>query len=56
MAREIIDAIRQAELEGARKTASAENEAEAILQKAHEEAEAIKKEMTEKAVSQAQKE
>ena len=49
MAREVIDAIRQAELEAAERSAAAEKKAEEILKKAQEDAAAMKKEMTRKA-------
>ena len=49
MAREVIDATRQAELEAAERSAAPEKKAEEILKKAQEDAAAMKKEMTRKA-------
>lgn len=54
MAREIIDAIRQAETEAAAWSASAAKEAERILKEAEEQAAALKKEMTKKALDEAE--
>ena len=53
LAREIIDAIRQAETEAAARSASAAKEAERILKEAEEQAAALKKEMTKKALDEA---
>ena len=56
MAKEIIDAIRQAETEAVKTVAAAEREAEEIVQQAQEKAAEVKKEMTKQAREKAAEE
>ena len=56
MAKEIIDAIRQAETEAVKTVAAAEREAEEIVQQAQEKAAEVKKEMTKQASEKAAEE